>query len=104
MRHCREHAAPGPVQRSALLLDRHHAVGGMLIIAGIVREIVRRMRIFVAGLFVGILVGLQVGNVFLALLAGAFSPIDWIAASQSVDDIPSQRRWHFARAAIGENW
>src|ERR1700730_16058248 len=79
VRHCREHAAPGPVQRSALLLDRHHAVGGMLIVAGIVREFVRRMRILVAGLLSRVLVDLKMSNKFLALLAEAPAPADRIS-------------------------
>jgi hypothetical protein len=54
----------------------------MLIVAGIVREFVRRMRIFVAGLRARVLVDLKMSNRFLALLAEALAPLDRIAASQ----------------------
>jgi len=64
----------------------------MLIVAGIVREFVRRMRIFVAGFLPRILVDLKMSNRFLALLAEALAPIDRIAASQP-GRIASLSRW-----------
>jgi hypothetical protein len=77
----------------------------MLIVTGLVREFVRRMRILVAGLLSLslVLVDLQMSNKFLTLLAEALAPVDRIAASQPVDYVPGQCRRHFALAAISED-
>jgi hypothetical protein len=50
-----------------------------------------------------LLVGLHMGDEFVALLAGARAPVDRLAAAQPVDDVPGQRRRHFAWTAIGED-
>jgi len=101
--HRREHAAPRPVQRSAPILDRHHPVGGVLILPGVGRERVRRPRVGVAGFLPRLLVGAHLRNRVLALLAKPRAPIDRLAAAQPVDQVPGQRPRHFARAAIGQD-
>src|SRR5262245_41348127 len=51
MVHLCEHAAPRPVQHAILILDRHHTVGRMLVVAGIGCEVVRWSRVCTSGPF-----------------------------------------------------
>jgi hypothetical protein len=75
----------------------------MSVFASIRRELVRRARVFMTRLFTRVLVDLHMGDNFVALLAKARAPLDRITAPQPVDDVPSQRRRHFAWTAIAED-
>src|SRR6202011_2317857 len=86
-----------------LLPDRHHAVSQMLIVTGIRRELVRRTRVFVTRLLPRILVDLHMGDELVAPLLEAGAPVDRLAAAQTVENVPSQRRRYFARAAVGKD-
>src|SRR5262245_2044715 len=103
MGHGCDHPAPGPVQVSILLLDRHDAVSRMLIVASISRKVVCRARICVADLLPRLLVSLHLGKGLPPPLAEAPAPIDRLAAAQPIDDVPGQRSQDFARIAIGQD-
>src|SRR5690242_12408569 len=103
MRERLEHAAIRPVQFAFGMDDCDPAIPGMVVIAGIVREVMAGPRVQPPRLFPGLPVSVELRHEFAAPFTKTIEPGYWLFAARAVEDMVGEDFRNHALITIREH-
>src|SRR5262249_22035119 len=99
----RRHTAICPVQLAVGMGDCDPAVTGMAVIAGVVRKVMARSRVWPPRCLPGLAINVELRHEFAAALTIKIEPGYWLIATHSVEDIIGENFRNRAWITIGEH-